>query len=272
MKKKRKTKRKKKRKSRLKHVLFIVLAIPFLIWATIFIPRYVKKGLALLPLDIRGFQTYGARSFSSENVQSMAGVNKGSPLLGTWVENLIEKIQLKPQIKKVSVVRSLTGNVQVQVAERDPVAIVDLGEFRYVDQKGNILHKVNLTRKDLSNLVIISGPWSGKVLQLATNQKLNKELQVAISLVEDLVEMGIQKKDISKIHFHKEKGWVVFRSKNLAPIVFGQNKFDLKIKRLRQVLIDTEPFEEAVREIDLDYRDQVVVKLKKHLAKGVVNG
>jgi cell division protein FtsQ len=67
--------------------------------------------------------------------------------------------------------------------------------------------------------------------------------------------------DISEIHFEEQEGLVMHTRIGGVPVRMGKEGFDTKLNRLESIYDDLEPRLMALKYIDLNVTDRVIVKL-----------
>ena len=67
--------------------------------------------------------------------------------------------------------------------------------------------------------------------------------------------------DISEIHFEEQEGLVMHTRIGGVPVRMGKQGFDTKLNRLESIYDDLEPRLMALKYIDLNVTDRVIVKL-----------
>jgi cell division protein FtsQ len=91
--------------------------------------------------DLRSVEIRGARRAPVEEIEKIIRANAGKT--GVWNADLLElkqKIEKVPFVKYAAVARRLPGGIVVSLDEREPVAVVRLGENNFlVDGDGQIL-------------------------------------------------------------------------------------------------------------------------------------
>lgn len=73
--------------------------------------------------DARSVQVIGTRELSAEEVQAVAAVPLGTPMLRLDIEEVQARVAALPRVSSVLVSRSVNGMVRIAVTERTPVAV-----------------------------------------------------------------------------------------------------------------------------------------------------
>jgi len=247
-------KKKKKKKHLYLRMTIACVGIGLLTLAPVLLERFAKH----LPLKVRSLRVTGLRVLSAIDLRKIAGIEKGDPLFGKWIKDAPEKLSKNPRIENVSVVRHMSGEVEINVSERQAEAIVNFDELYFVDAAGIVLEKVRPSTSENIDLVVLTGPWSG----LRPSDDFNNEVRDGLRLMDAFMRGGLKEKEISEVHLSSKSGWVIYRVGSDAKIVVGRDRFGTKARRLVRILRDFKGREIIVKEIDLDFRDRAVVKLK----------
>jgi hypothetical protein len=91
---------------------------------------------------------------------------------------------------------------------------------------------------------------------------MKEPLWTGLALRAALLDAGFEEKEISELHFDSQLGWVLYRVGAASRAIFGSDQFTEKATRLARVLQDFRNKEGTVKEIDLDFRDRAIVKMK----------
>jgi hypothetical protein len=236
---------------------FAVIAMPLVVAAAVFLPRWFRDLGERIPAKVRQMHVLGTKALSSIQIQALTGVQDGTPLFGGWQKEALEKVKKHPRIERVAVVRDVTGKVVVAVSEWKAAALVNLERLYFIDREGRVLEATDAGSPEVANLVVLTGPWKEK-----DAPSLKGRLSEGLALRDAMVKAGFGEEKISELHFDRALGWVVYRTGSKTPAVIGIGRFEEKAKRLARVLQDWKGKEGVVREIDLDFRDRAIVKVK----------
>ncbi len=178
---------------------------------------------------------------------------------GDWTQDMIADVQKIPTVKEVHLIRDMTGNIRVQIQEKDTIAYLSLDRYYWMDADGQIIQEVPAT--NLENRVFFSGPWKNAADFAKKNG--SSQLREGIGFYLTLLAQGFVEKNISEIHFDAKLGWIMYRMGSRAPIIFGTQELPAKVERFLQVVPQLDPYEGLIVSMDADFHDRVVVKLKQ---------
>jgi cell division protein FtsQ len=208
-------------------------------------------------LRLERIEVNNLKRLSREEVIGLAGVKAGDDMLGLPLRRIGEQLAKNPWVAKVRVRRFFPHTLSIVVAEREPVAVVNMGYLYYLDRSGEIFKPLNVgDRLDYPVLTGVTEEEMGKD-PVGTREVLSRVLDL-IGLIE---KGGIFKmEDLSEIHFDKGYGFTVFTAQGGVPIKLGNGAFDEKLARLAKIYRDLQTRMPSVVYIDLDYNDRIIVK------------
>ena len=120
-------------------------------------------------------------SYTPEQLAEIAGIEKGTSLLGLDVDLAVKRLEQEPIISRAVIYRYLPDTVYIQVEERSPIAMVpsELG-FCGVAADGTVLGRVEGAAV---NLPVISGVDKNSIL---VGKKNVSELVIAAGILREL--------------------------------------------------------------------------------------
>lgn len=92
-------------------------------------------------LSVQGVQVFGEDTVSEEEILAAAAVPLGGPLATADLESIRRRVEVIGAVRSVDVSRHWPHDVEIDVVEREPVAVIDRGgEFRAVDDSGAVFN------------------------------------------------------------------------------------------------------------------------------------
>jgi cell division septal protein FtsQ len=164
-------------------------------------------------------------------------------------------IARNPWVERVVVRRQFPDRVLVDVTERRPCAIINLGSLYYVDRRGVVFKR--LVRGDASDYPVVTGLRPADLSTPEGRELLARALELQ-SLLERDPRFG--PKRISEIHVSRNDGVSVITTGDATTIRFGLDNFPLKMESLGKLLRHLEQQNVKVRSIDLEFRNMAVVE------------
>jgi len=195
---------------------------------------------------------------SAEEILALSNIREGESIFRLDLDTIARKIEENPWVDAVHMKRILPDEVVIHVEERIPRAILSMGYLYYIDGDGDIF-KI-LDKGDNLDFPVISGLERDFVLE---NPKVAKvSLKGAIDLIAEIEgRESFTLDDISEIRFDASEGYRIFTYAGGVPIRMGYDNFANKIDRLEKIFINIEPRLSAVRDIDLNVADRVIVRV-----------
>jgi len=207
--------------------------------------------------SLKSIEVASAKHLTREEILGLAGVEQGKDLLRMNLKLMGEHILQNPWVETVRINRYFPDAVSITVAEREPVAIVNMGFIYYLDKKGNVF-KV-LQHGDKLDYPVITG---FNEEELNNDPKGTKEaLETTCQLLKILREKGaFILADVSEIHYDKGYGFTLFTASGALPVKVGSGDFQGKMERFARIYKDLLVQLPSIRYIDLDYNDKIIVK------------
>ncbi len=197
------------------------------------------------------------KRLTRDEVVGLAGIKPGDDMLGLRLRRIGEQLAKNPWVEKVRVRRFFPHTLAIEVVEREPAAIVNMGYLYYLDKRGDVFKPLN--EGDKLDYPVLTG---------INEEDLGKDpvgsrdaLKRALSLIA-LIEKGgtVKLEDVSEIHYDKGYGFTIFTAQGGVPVKLGNGAFDEKLARLAKIYRDLLAQTPNPVYIDLDYTDRIIVK------------
>jgi len=187
-----------------------------------------------------------------------ADLRAGTSLWRLEPDALEDRLETHPWIRRATVRREFPRRLVVDVAEREPVAILFLEQLYYVDTTGTAFVKVG--ERDPLDLPFVTGV---EAAILADERPYARHsIRQALRLLRSMAAAGLPFR-ISEVHIERERGITVFPVEPRVALTFGWSGFGTKLGRLGRVLQDFKGRERQIREIDLTMGTAAVVRLRQ---------
>lgn len=129
-------------------------------------------------LAVTEVRVTGTDDLPSAEVLDAAGVADGTPLARVDVDSVRTRVQAIADVRSATVTREWPHTVVIEVAEREPVAVVDIGgRLRGLDQEGVVFDSYRAAPADLPR--VSTQPGAGR-------EALEEAAAVVSSLPDDL--------------------------------------------------------------------------------------
>ncbi len=195
---------------------------------------------------------------SEGDILDASDIEIGDSLFDLELHMIGLKIEEHAWIAKAEVERSFPDQVVIRVVEREARAIIDLDYLYYVDRAGEVFKM--LDAGDELDFPVITG--IDRQYLLDNPDKTQDSVNLALQLMDALESRTLfNLDDISEIHFEEQEGLVMHTRIGGVPVRMGTQGFDTKLNRLESIYDDLEPRLMALKYIDLNVTDRVIVKL-----------
>jgi cell division protein FtsQ len=184
---------------------------------------------------VREVEVEGGRKMAKETLLSLT-VMEGMPnLFSVNLKKVVKRLESHPWIDQVRVRKVFPNKILIQVEERKPMAIIQLGELYYIDTQGEIFSLVG--DRDEYNYTYLTG---------LTRQFLEKDPVEAKHLITkalELLKIVEQEKlsplkELSEIHMEKTFGIQCFTKAEGVEVRMGWDDFREKLNKLSLIWTD----------------------------------
>jgi len=193
-----------------------------------------------------------------EEIVALSDIRPGMNIFDLDLEMIGRKIEENPWIATARVDRVLPREVVISVQERVPKAVINLGYLYYLDAGGDIF-KV-LGPEDSIDYPVVTGIDRRTLLE--NPAECRNRLQEAMQLIDELARRRVfSLEDISELNINETDGLTLYTFSGGVPIRMGYSNFDSKLDRLERIYPELEPRLPALKYIDLNVADRVIVKV-----------
>jgi cell division protein FtsQ len=214
----------------------------FIIYQWLKVADYFKMGSPIIN---------GLNRIKREEILKIAGITPGMNILSLDIKTIKNRIRFHPWVRDVSVRREFPNRLIINVAEREPTALININGLFYVDRNGNIFKRVEAC--DSYDYPIITGISRDDDYSSFMN-KVNmgiRFLNIAKPLMDIISEVNVS-----------EDGIIIYTMDGVM-VNIGEDDYRKKVIRLNKILIDLRERSKRAKLIDLDYRDIGIVKISK---------
>ena len=204
---------------------------------------------------------------SEGDILAASDIEIGDSLFDLELHLIGRKIEEHPWIATAEVERSFPDQVVIRVVEREARAVIDLGYLYYVDKGGEVFKM--LEAGDQLNYPVITG--IDRQYLLDNPDQTQESLNLALLLMDELDKRNLfNLDDVSEIHYDQQEGLILYTRIGGVPVRLGKQGFGVKLNRLETIYEDLEPRLLALKYIDLNVTDRVIVKVdvKRTVGRG----
>ena len=201
------------------------------------------------------------RHLSQAALQSYLHTRIGQNIFSVDLEGAAARIVSHPWIRTATVRRSLPDKLVVEASEHEAVALLQLEALYLVDVDGEPFKKhENGDPADLPLLTGFSVEAFAGGHELAAKREA-KRIAQAVALLKRCETGGpITPAQISEVHFDAINGYSLVRADSGAQVRLGYGKYDLKLRRYRQLQQRLRGRLQQANLIDLVIPDRVLVR------------
>jgi cell division protein FtsQ len=195
---------------------------------------------------------------SEGEILDASDIKIGDSLFDLDLYMIGRKIEEHPWIARADVERSFPDQVVIRVDERKARAIVDLDYLYYVDRGGEVFKM--LESGDELDYPVITGITRQYLLD--NPEQSHNSLILALQLIDELDNRtSFNLADVSEVHYDEQEGLILYTQTGGVPVLLGKQGFAVKLNRLEKIYQDLEPRLLALKYIDLNVTDRVIVKV-----------
>lgn len=204
---------------------------------------------------------------SEGDILDASDIEIGDSLFDLNLHLIGRKIEEDPWIARADVERLFPNQVVIRVVEREAKAIIELGYLYYVDKSGEVFKMLDAS--DQLNYPVITG--IDRQYLLDNPDQTQDCLNMALQLMDELSNRTLfNLDDVSEIHYDQQEGMILHTRIGGVPVRMGKQGFSAKLSRLEKIYNDLEPRLMALKYIDLNVTDRVIVKVdvKRTVGRG----
>ena len=219
-------------------------------------PRFCIK-------DIDNIEIEGARRLSRSLLLQQSKLAPGASLLAIRPGQVERALLTHPWIAKAEVSRKWPNSLHLKIQERDPVALVQIGEeLLYMDRQGMIFKP--LSPGDPHNFPVITGLTPDQFKHAAGD--LPEVVAQAFQLMDVLkaTPPPLNLENISEIHVDLERGFTLYANGVGVALDLGLTDYSEKLQKFVQLwpALVQKGLVARVGRINLTYPRRVLVTLK----------
>ena len=197
------------------------------------------------------------RRIDRREIITLAGTRIGDDLVRLNLRKIGEQLEKNPWIESVRVKRYFPHTLAIDIAEREPVAIVNMGHLAYLDTRGVVFKP--LTDGDSLDYPVITGVAEEDAARDPAGTR--RALQESIRLITLLKQGNIFRlADVSELHYDPGFGFTLFTVQGGIPVRLGTDGHPEKLARLARIYRELQPEMLTLEYIDLNYPDKIIVK------------
>ncbi len=209
----------------------------------------------------QAIEVNGTSRLAREEVLSQAQLRPGDNLLAVNLHLTRKRLLAHPWIAAAQVWREIPETLRIDIREHEALAVIDLGRRFILNSEGRIFKEFE-ARERLDLPLVTGVDYTAIALG---DDALSPALDAVLTILRACRGNagGLSFEAVEKLHFDAEMGIIVTERATQREIKLGLAPYDAKFARLAQLhrRLDQSGQWDAVRAIDLNHPDRVVVRL-----------
>ncbi len=218
-------------------------------------PRFCIK-------DNQNIEIVGLRRLTPELIRRQAGLGPETNLLALSPTRVERALLAHPWIARAELTRKWPHRLYLRIQEREPVALVQMGELYYVDRQGSLFKP--LSPGDPHDFPVITGLKPEHFLK--GEGGLPEVAAQALQLLELLKNAPppVTLENTSEIHVDLERGFTIYANGLSGALDLGLTEHQEKLTRFVQIwpILAHKGYLSRVGRINLDSPQRVLITLK----------
>lgn len=212
--------------------------------------------------DPKNIEITGLKRLQPEFILKMAKLGPETNLLALKPLQVERTLETHPWIARATLTRHWPQRVHLNIQEREPMALVQVGELYYVDHRGYLFKP--LSPGDPHDFPVITGLprkfFSSHEEALPETMARVKEIMALVKKAPPPLNL----ENISEIHVDLERGLTLYANGLGAGVDLGRDHYQDKLQRLAQAwpIIAKKGCLPRAARISLDYPRKVLLTLK----------
>lgn len=202
----------------------------------------------------------GLKHLREEEILNTLNIPPQASLLNLKSVDLAKRLEALPWLESSVVQFSLPNRIVVEVAEREPLALIQAGDLYLIDADGKLVSRATAGQKE--HFLLVEGLAGlelkeGGLLPRATLREI-KALLAALEQARDWLPL----KAVLSCRWSAETGYALFTVRNGICIQLGWDRFEQKLEHLHRIfgLLEERQLWNVVAGIDLDYEDRAYLE------------
>jgi cell division septal protein FtsQ len=212
--------------------------------------------------DIKDIDIDGAQRFTTAQVLDLAGVVPGANLLALKPGRVEQALLAHPWVAKAEVTRRWPNRLCINIVEREPVALVQLGELYYMDRQGSLFKPASAS--DPHDFPVITGLTREHFAQTAgASTKLVAQVIELLDLLKE-AKPPLNLENVSEVHVDPERGFSLILNGVAGPINLGLTDFPDKLQKFAKLwpVLTQKGLASRLGRLNLDYPQRALLTLK----------
>jgi len=190
----------------------------------------------------------------------ITGLDKPANMFALRLGEMGEELRRHPWVKDVSLKRQMPETIIIEIVERQPVALLDIGDLYYMDDTGKPFKK--LENEQENAIPVVTGFTRLDMIRRpdASRMEMEKVLNLLKILAErtDRLRLG----NIAGIHFDRIRGMTIQTREERLQVEAGLDGHRVKLERLGRILayLKVEGLDRGLAYINLECGPRVIIR------------
>ena len=210
----------------------------------------------------------GLKHLKEDEILNALMIPPEASLLNLKSSQLAKQLEALPWLESSVVKFSLPNRIVVEIAEREPLAVVHAEDFYLIDAEGRLVSRASAEQKQ--GFLLVEG-FSGRSLKEGDTvpPEALKGLKALLPALEQSKDW-LPPNAILKCRWNAETGFALYSARNNICIQLGWDGFNQKLLHLQRVfgILEERQLWNSVVSIDLDYEDRAYVEGLFPFSKG----
>jgi len=212
--------------------------------------------------EIKNIEIVGLKRLSPDLILQLAHLGPDTNLLALRPARVESALMAHPWIAQAELTRKWPRRVHLRLKEREPVALVQLGELYYLDRQVSLFKP--LSPGDPHNFPVLTGLQQE---HFSHGEGPLPEVLVKAFQLLDLLKNApppLNLENISEVHVDLEQGFTLYANGLGSALDLGQGNFSEKLSKFAQIwpILVQKGFAARAGRINLDYPQRVLLTLK----------
>jgi cell division protein FtsQ len=213
--------------------------------------------------DINNIQIEGNRRLTREILLRQTHLGANTSLLAIRPVQVEQALLAHPWIARAELTRKWPHRILIRITERDPVALVQIGEELYYVDRHGVLFKP-LSPGDPHNFPVLTGLKPEHFLQ--AEGPLPEVTAQAFHLLEVLKKAAppLNLENVSEVHADLEQGFTIYANGLKAALDLGFKDYSEKLQKFAHLwpVLTQKGYVPRIGRINLNYPQRVLVTVK----------
>jgi len=239
-------------------VLFLSAALAHSYYALIEAPWFRVEEVTII----------GLKHLKEDEILNALMIPPDASLLNLKSAQLAKRLEALPWLESSSVQLSLPNRIVVEVAEREPLAVIHAEDFYLIDTDGKVVSRASAEQKQ--SFLLLKGPSDRKLREGdALPPDALKGLKALLSALEQS-EHWLPLKSLLECRWNAETGYSLYLVRNNICIQLGWDDFKEKLSHLQRIfgVLEERQLWNSVVAIDLDYENRAYIEGLFPFSKG----